>query len=1022
MRVTLLGSVAAEVDGAVVALGGPRQRAVFALLALNVGRVVSLDYLVRVLWDDDPPAQATMALQSLISRLRRVLASLSEGEACPQILSQPPGWVLDLDPESVDVTRFRARIVEGRRLLSREPAAAAHVLRDALSLWPSSALGEMEITRFAQEDVAALEQSQLDAQELLFTAELACGATQVVAEAARQFVVKNPYREGAWVSLCLALYRSGRQVDALAAVAELRAALAEGLGLDPSVKVRELEHQILIQDPALDVARGRDSLVAAEDLVIPTASPEISRHGSGRQDTAPSEPIVGRHEALAILDEVLDQAARGRGRAVVVHGPAGIGKSTILRTLEARAADSGGVTVHGAGVADCPAFWPWVVVVRELVSKSPGLVEPSSTSALATIDPATFPLPEGLSNADDPMLGRTRLYRAAIDLIIAARRRGPLTVVLDDVQALDQETASLLSVALPELTAQGVLFVLGLRTEDTGENDPARWLLEHVPRDEVVRIQLTYLTSAEVGEAIAVLAGSTPDPAVTQAIWARSRGNPLFVAELVRLLVSEDRLDPDGVYSALPSEVREVLRRRLDRLPATTVSLLAVAALVGRATDVALLARITDTKEDDVVDGCESAVLAGLLVDDEATPGRYTLSHDLVRQTLVEAIAPARKVRLHARIGRALNEASDPTSEQVVEIARHLALAVPVVGAAGALPSVLAAADDALSRLALNQAEQYLMDAVALAAQLKSPEERAAVEAKVRSRLALTRVYAKGPASIGGDALLAAGGLTESPLTLDRADPTAWFAAMLAGLAVGDYRRMLEEGVRALAPDLPPTLEAMVRFELGLAHFGLGHLASARAELEATRQLALRVDDFGTLGESLSGPGPQVLLGMIAHFEGDDHRADAMLAEAVSIADSTMKMAVGCFGSAWLAACRGDSIAASKHAKACAEIGAEYSAYVAMGRMLGGWAAAMHGDAAGVKAAGDAFADYTVDGTLLNVPVFLVLRAEAHWQTGDPTGARLLVAQARSVASGTGEDCLGPRLSAIATEIARESG
>jgi DNA-binding SARP family transcriptional activator/tetratricopeptide (TPR) repeat protein len=1017
VRVTLLGPVVADVDGAVVALGGSRQRAVFAILALNVGRVVSLDHLVRVLWEDDPPAQATMALQSLVSRLRRVLLLQGgEGVERPQILTRAPGWVLELDPDAIDVTRFRSGIEEGRRLLTRKPTAAALALRNALDLWPGPALEELEIARFAREDAVALEQAHLDGCELLFTAELACGSTQVVAEAARRFVTNNPYREGAWASLCLALYRSGRQADALAAAAELRTTLADGLGLDPSPQMKELEHRILVHDAILDVARAGVVEAATEVLVSPHLSQDASPPSGGALHSAPSGPIVGRQEVLAILDEVVAQAAQGRGRAVVIQGSAGIGKSTILRTLEACEATYGGIAVHGAGVADSPAFWPWVVAVRELLSKVPDLVKPSSMSALATIDPAMFESPDGLVAAGDALLGRTRLYRAAIDLMISARRRGPLAIVLDDVQALDEETAALLSVAVPELTAHGVLFVLAFRTDDSGSDDTARRLLDRVARDSVVRVTLTNLTRDQVAETIGVLTRAAPDPAVSQAIWVRSRGNPLFVTELVRLLVSEDRLDSDGVYSALPSEVREVLRRRLERLPPATVSLLVVLALVGRPTDVALLSRITDTDEDDVLDGCEIAVLAGLLVDDPQMPGSYTLSHDLVRQTLIETVAPARKVRLHARIARALDEAPSRSSDNVVEVARHALLAAPVIGAATALPFLVAAADEALSRLALSQAEQNLVDVLTLAAQLTSAEDRAGFELQARSRLAIARIYAKGPTSIAEDAILAAA-VSGSPVTLDEDDPTAWFASMTAAVAMGAYQRMVDESTRALRPDLPMSLEAMVRLELGLAHFELGHLAEAERELATTRELVTRGGSLGTLVFALSGPAVQVLLGVIAHFHGDEERADAMMAEAASLADEPASLVVAHFGRSWLAAYRGDAIAAAAGAKACAEVGVGYPAYVAMSGMLAGWADAVRGDAAGVVRADEAFADYSDDGTLLHVPLFMVLRAEAHLCAGDPPGARLLVEQARSVAHKTGEDCLGPRLSALADEV-----
>src|SRR4051812_22924049 len=179
MRVSLLGSVTAEVAGAAVPLGGRRQRAVFAILALNVGRVVSLDHLVRVLWEDDPPAQATMALQSLVSRLRRVLAHIDEDGVRPRILTRPPGWLLELEAEAVDVTRFRTGVAEGRRLLADdEPAAAAAVLREALALWSGPVPDELEIAPFAPGDAVELEQARLDASELLFTADLASGSTQ----------------------------------------------------------------------------------------------------------------------------------------------------------------------------------------------------------------------------------------------------------------------------------------------------------------------------------------------------------------------------------------------------------------------------------------------------------------------------------------------------------------------------------------------------------------------------------------------------------------------------------------------------------------------------------------------------------------------------------------------------------------------------------------------------------------------------------------------------------------------------
>ena len=228
------------------------------------------------------------------------------------------------------------------------------------------------------------------------------------------------------------------------------------------------------------------------------------------------------------------------------------------------------------------------------------------------------------------------------------------------------------------------------------------------------------------------------------AICSRTAGNPLFVCELVRLLSSERRLDADGVRETLPREVHEVLRRRLDRLPQQTVALLTVVAVAGGPAQVDLLADVTGLETDAVLDGCEAAVLAGLLLDDAQHPGSFVLSHDLVRQTLEQSLSTARRLRLHARIAEALRKHEPMTSPQVVDVARHLTIAAPVVGPAAAVPYLVAASDDALSRYANDQAEQHLRTALALISQVRNPTERAALEGPVRGRLTFLLLTVRG--------------------------------------------------------------------------------------------------------------------------------------------------------------------------------------------------------------------------------------------------------------------------------------
>jgi hypothetical protein len=172
---------------------------------------------------------------------------------------------------------------------------------------------------------------------------------------------------------------------------------------------------------------------------------------------------------------------------------------------------------------------------------------------------------------------------------------------------------------------------------------------------------------------------------------------------------------------------------------------------------------------------------------------------------------------------------------------------------------------------------------------------------------------------------------------------------------------------------------------------------------------------------SFSGGAVHVLLGMLAHFRGDEAAADERLARAeTEAADSPPRQVVATFGAAWLAACRGDAHRCAQYADACAEVGAEmqFPAYVAMGQMLGGWARALSGVPAAADAFDAAYARYISDGSRLNAPVFLTLRAEAHAFSGDVETARRLVAEAEAIAALTAERCLGPRLTALCARLA----
>src|SRR5688572_5780314 len=231
LDVRLLGPIEAERDGLSLALGGPKPRALLAVLALEPGRVVSVDRLVEALWPGDPPETATHAVQVYVSQLRKALG--------PVLTTRAPGYELELDPDRVDVHRFVRLAQDGRAALEAgDPASAEGALRDALALWRGPALADFLYEPFAQTEIARLEELRTVALEERIEADLALGRHAELVSELEALVAAQPLRERPRTQLMLALYRSGRQADALAAYRTARETLVVELGIDPGPELR----------------------------------------------------------------------------------------------------------------------------------------------------------------------------------------------------------------------------------------------------------------------------------------------------------------------------------------------------------------------------------------------------------------------------------------------------------------------------------------------------------------------------------------------------------------------------------------------------------------------------------------------------------------------------------------------------------------------------------------------------------------------------------------------------------------
>jgi len=245
MEFRILGPVEVRDDGHVVRLGGGKQRAVLALLLLNANRIVASDRMIELLWGERPPATAATALHGHISALRKALGR-------EVIATRPPGYVLETAIGELDLERFEWLWAEGRDALERgDSARGAERLRAALALWRGEALSDIGFEPFVQAEAARLEGLRLDAVQDRIEADLATGRGPELVGELERLVAAEPLRERLRAQLMLALYRSGRQADALDSYRRARRQLVSELGIEPGPALRDLEGRILAHDPAL---------------------------------------------------------------------------------------------------------------------------------------------------------------------------------------------------------------------------------------------------------------------------------------------------------------------------------------------------------------------------------------------------------------------------------------------------------------------------------------------------------------------------------------------------------------------------------------------------------------------------------------------------------------------------------------------------------------------------------------------------------------------------------------------------
>jgi DNA-binding SARP family transcriptional activator len=712
----LLGPVEALLDGRSVALGAPKQRAVLAMLALRVGHTVSADRLAEGLWGEHPPPSAPKMVQLYVSHLRRLL----DGNGA-EIVTHGRGYELRLVDGDVDALHFERLLDEARP-------------REALALWRGEALADLVDEPFAAAEVRRLDALRLHASELAIDEDIEAGRHGEVIGELDALIDEHPLREQLHARRMLALYRCGRQAEALEAYRDARAVLVEQVGVEPGGELRRLQEAILAQDPALDGASG----LWPTQSTPPPARPPPNRRRTVPPPSLPAQlqprpamPFVGRAAALGRLAALLDRARTDGRQIAVVGGEPGSGKTRLAREFAEHATSVGVSVLYGA--CDPAVRTPYQPLVEALEPALAGLEadepEPGADHYPASLtrllpglrakagDPTAA---TGDAEAKDPDAERHELHTALTALLARLTANSPAMLVLDDAQWADASSLLLLRHLARTLGAARIVVVVLFR--DGGAELPealASTLAELHRLDGVERIRLDGLVVAEVQELVHRSSDSVwdVDGELAEQLVGLTDGNAFLVGEVWRHMLAREG-GPEGsspAGAAIPESVREVMADRVSSLTPVLGELLQLIAVSPRGIALPVLRAAALMGDEPLLSALEEGLHTGMLDEIRDANLVYRIRHELLRRTVYERVSSIRAAALHLRVGEALEAMPGGRRDRIInELAFHFRAAAPVAGNSRAVGYALEAAAQAERSLAFDEAAGRFEEALAL--------------------------------------------------------------------------------------------------------------------------------------------------------------------------------------------------------------------------------------------------------------------------------------------------------------------
>ncbi len=577
-----------------------------------------------------------------------------------------------------------------------------------------------------------------------------------------------------------------------------------------------------------------DSAIAASPQEEPAINP-LDRLASGI--------FVGREDPLERLRRGLDDAWSGRAGVLMLVGEPGIGKTRTCEEIATYASMRGAQVLWGRCYEGegAPAYWPWMQIIRSYVHDcEPTTLMSEMGTGAAEIAEVVSDVRERLPGLPSPPKldaeqARFRLFDSISQFLRNASQQSPIVLVLDDLHWADRPSLLLLQFLARETEGCRLLILATYRDVEVGRQHPLERTLADLARTgHSDRVLLRGLADSDVARFLELSSGRTPPPALVEAVFRETEGNPFFVNEVVRLLQSDGRLDqPETVESwsvEIPQGVRQVVGRRLDSLSKACNTVLTVGAVIGREFDMRTLGPVTDLASEELLEHLEAAEDARIISEVEDQPGIYRFSHALVRETLYDEVRTTRRIRLHRRIGEVLEARyGDRFEPHLAELAHHFCEAASGGDIAKAIDYGQRAARRALAALAYEEAADLFERT------LTAIEASDDVDELLHCELLLAH----------GDALFKAGAPEESDKTFREAieiarriDEPLHFAIGVIGIVhqiFGASRAdeglvtLIEEGLERISDDRP-----VLKGRLLLRHAGqlvwLRRLGEAREE------------------------------------------------------------------------------------------------------------------------------------------------------------------------------------------------